>query len=65
MKIISIILTSSFNPAFGYTFNVRLSNGAVLEESSESLFNQFGDEAIFGDTKLNSLLGKEFSEKFL
>lgn len=67
MKIISIITTQSFNPAFGYTFDIRLSNGAVVEETTDSLLEKFRDhedEILEGGTNLGFLVGKEFKDEW-
>jgi len=67
MKIISIIIsTTNYNPAIGYTFNVHLSNGGVIEETSDSLYDQFKDEQILeAGTNLEFLVGQEFKEEWL
>ena len=65
MKITSIITTDSFNPAYGYTFNIRLSSGAEIEETSDSLYDKFKDNQILeAGTNLGFLIGKEFQEEW-
>lgn len=67
MKITSIITTESFNPAVGYTFDIRLSNGAVIEETTDSLLEKFTDhedEILEGGTNLGFLVGKEFKDEW-
>jgi hypothetical protein len=67
MKIISIITTESFNPEYGYSFNIRLLNGAEIEETTYSLtckYEELEDSILEGGANLGFLVGKEFEEEW-
>jgi hypothetical protein len=67
MKIVSIITTEAFNPEHGYSFNIRLSNGAEIEETTYSLtckFEELEDSILEAGANLGFLVGKEFEDEW-